>query len=585
MSRPANDECEELGGPHGFHRPDSRGVIGRRRRMLSAAALVLLMGLVAGLPSLWTRDLWYADEIRLTEGARESLQFHDAFLPRVNGEADLTAPRLPYWASALLWKAGAGAASARVLSILSVLGILAVCFVAMARCDGLAAATMAPAIALTTMVLFWHMRKGGAGPFWALLLTCALLAGYQAINSGEASRRAAWWVASYASAALAVLALGISAALLAGVVLGVYSFVVRKQAVKAVAPHLLGLAAFTGVIGLWLAAVRHAAPEHAVALTPLTRDLAGLGGALREGALLKAILVTAAALFPWIVIVPGAIAAALHNRREQGASFPLFAAIWLGALVGPAVLGGREGSPDYAIAIVPPLAMLCAWALAPGGAGLGAPSAAQRWLLRCALGIAGVFIGLILLAGLLHLAGVSYLLVGEGHVCPVTDQPYSPYALAGILPFVGASFAAIIVAFRTPVGRPDQRAWLLILAVLLIGIPADVFLTPFVNAFRSARPFAEKVVQRVGQEDALYLYRKDYDGLYNLYTGRARIPVLKNEKQLLDCLSGPSVFVIAEEKRIERVSAPIELRALSVAGGRVGHRYMALLRSAPGAED
>ncbi len=545
--------------------------------MLSATTLVLLMGLVAGLPSLWTRDLWYADEIRLTEGARELLQSREGFLPRVNGEVDLTAPPLPYWATALLWKAGAGTASARALSVLSVVGILLVCFAAMARSAGLARATMAPAIALTTVVLFWHVRKGGAGPLGALLLTCTLLAGYQALE-GKGGRSGAWWVVCYAAAALAVLAVGLSAALLAAFVLGAYCLAARRQPVKSVVPHLLGLAAFAGVIALWLAAAYHAVPEHGITLKPLAHDLVGLWGSLREGGLLKTVLATAAALFPWIVIVPGSIAAAVQNRPDHGTSLPLFTATWLGALAVPAVLGG-EGAPDYALAVVPPLAMLCAGALVPDGLRPGSPSTARRWLLRSALAIVGVFTGLVLLVGLLHLAGVSYWLVGKHHVCPVTDQPYSPYALAAILPFVAASFAAVVAAFRTPVGRPDRRAWLLVLAVFLLGIPGDMLLTPFVNAFRSARPFAEKVAQHVGQVDALYLYRKDYDGLYNLYTGRAKIPVLRNQEQLLERLSRPGAFIIADEKYIKRISAPVDLTDLRVAGGRVGSRYMLLLRS------
>ena len=547
--------------------------------MLSAIALVLLMGLVAGLPSLWTRDLWHDDEIRLTEGARELLQSRGGLLPCVNGEIDFTAPPLPYWATSLLWEAGAGVASARVLSVLSVVGILLVCFAATVRSGSIARGVMAAAIALTTVALFWHVRKGGAGPFWASLLTCALLAGYQALAC-KARRGAAWWVACYASAALAVLAVGVSAALLAAFVLAVYCLAARKQPVKSVVPHLLGIAVFAGVIALWVAAVYHTVPGRGITLRPLTGDLAGLGESLREGNLLKAILATAAALFPWIVIVPGAIAAAVQNRPDHGTSLPLFSTIWLGALAVPAVLGGREGAPDYALAMVAPLAMLCAGALVPDGLRSRCPSVARRWLFRGALGIVGGFTGLLLLAGLLDLAGVSYLFVGKRHVCPVTDQPYSPYALAAIVPFVAASFGAIVAAFRTPVGRPDRRAWLLILAVFLLGIPADLFLTPFVNAFRSARPFAEKVLQHVQPEDALYLYGKDYDGLYNLYTGYTHMPVIQTASELRELMMQRGTFVIADEKRLKKEMDPSEWRSRVVAEGTAGNRRMVLLKGA-----
>jgi hypothetical protein len=42
-----------------------------------------------------------------------------------------------------------------------------------------------------------------------------------------------------------------------------------------------------------------------------------------------------------------------------------------------------------------------------------------------------------------------------------------------------------------------ECAWLLVLAIVLLAIPADLFLTPFADAYLSARPFAERIVQRV----------------------------------------------------------------------------------------
>ncbi len=585
MSTPPQGDREKQDSAHELRQSGSHGGVVARRRALSATALVLVMALIAGLPSLWTRDLWHDDEIRLTEGARELLQSSHGLLPQVNGEPELTAPQLPYWATALLWKTGAGVLSARVLSILSVLGMLMVCFVAMLRPGGIARAIAAPGIALTTMIMFWHVRKGGPATFGALLLTCAMLAGYQAIES-TGKRRGAWWVACYAGAALAVLAIGLSAAPLVALVLGAYSFASRRQPNRSVVPHLLGLVVFAAVIATCPAVIYHAVPGRWGTLAPLTQDFAGLWESVREENLLKALLETAAGLLPWIVLLPGALSLATAKDRLRGESFGLFTAVWLGVLAVPAILGGREGAPNYAIAIVPPLAMLCAGALAPGARRSGQTIAALRWPLRVALAIVGAFTGLVLVIGLLHMAGLSYWLVGKRHVCPVTDQPYSPYTLAAILPFLAASFASVVVAFRTSVGRPDRRAWLLIIAVFLVGIPADLFLTPFVNAFRSARPFAEKVVQHVRPEDSLYLYRKEYDGLYNLYAGRARIPVLEGEKQLLEHLARPGVLIIADEKYIKRIDAPVDLTDLLVAGGHVGSRYMLLLRggTAAGAE-
>jgi 4-amino-4-deoxy-L-arabinose transferase-like glycosyltransferase len=558
------------------------GVVTCRRRAPVAAALVLLMGLLSGLPSLWTRDLWYDDEIRLTEGARELAEFRDWTLPRVNGEAVVEAPPLPYRITALIWEAGAGTASARVLSLLAVLGIALACFMAAARGGGLARGVLVAAIALTTMTLFWHVRKGGTGPLWALFLTLALLAGCEAI-SAKPTRRSAWWVACYAAAALAVLCVGFSAALLIAAVLGVYCFLAGRRLMRPVRSHLPGLAVFAGMTMLWLAGVSRASPEPGLAFRLLTQDFAGLAESLREGDMLKGVLAAAVGSLPWVAVVPGAFAAAIRQRHQHDRHLALFAAVWLAVLVVPAMLGGREGAPDYVIAAAPPMAILCAGVFVPG-ADLAAPSKAQRRLVRVLLAGFAAFTGLIVIIGLFHLAGGTYFIVGRRHVCPVADQPYSPYTLTLALPFVAASLMAVVRALRTPAGRPSRQAWLLVLAVFLLGIPADLFLTPVLNAFRSGRPFADEIAQRVRPAESLYLYRKDYDGLYNLYTGRMVIPVLADSEQLLERLSLPGVFVIAEQKRIERVRPPKGLHDLSVAQGRLGHRDMLLLRSEPPAE-
>lgn len=553
----------------------------RRSRWTTACAatLVVLMCLVAGLPSLWTRDLWHEDEVRLTEGARELLHSPDGVLPRINGHAQITVPQLPYWATAILWKAGAGVASGRLLSVLSVVGMVLLCFFAVrVRPGGLARATMASAIALATMALFWYVRKGGPGPFWALVLTCEILAGYQAIESrGKRSRL--WWMVCYGGAALAVLAVGVSAALLGALVLALYCLAARRQPVQSAVTHLLGFAVFAALITLWWAVISTVSPAHVHTLEPLIHDLAGLWSSLREGRLSKAVLATAAALFPWTVLLPAALSYARRQYRQQGKNLGLFCAAWLGVLALPAVLGGREGAPDYVIAIVPPLAILCAGALIPDDP--HASSTSLKWPLRIASATVAGFTGLLLIAGLLHLAGATRFIVGKSYVCPLTDQPYSPYTVIAILPFLAASLAFVVAAFRTRVGRPDRRAWLIIVAIFLLAVAADLFLTPFINAFRSPRPFAEQVARHVSPGDRLCLYRKSYHGIYNLYTGRERIPVLKGEQQLLQQLARPEVLVIADRKYIKRIDTPVDLISLEVASGHVGSRYMVLLRRGP----
>jgi hypothetical protein len=157
-------------------------------------------------------------------------------------------------------------------------------------------------------------------------------------------------------------------------------------------------------------------------------------------------------------------------------------------------------------------------------------------------------------------------------------QPYSPWSLAAALPFMVGALALLARGLLSRPRTGCRRAALLTSALMLIGFAGDVFLSPVVNAYVSPRPFAEMVVREVDEGADLQLFRKDYDGIYNIHTGRIHIPVIESVDGLREALTRADSYVICDEKRLEKAHVLREMGEREVAGGNVGGRYMMLLR-------
>jgi hypothetical protein len=533
-------------------------------RGLHALAVVALV-LVAAVPSLFVRDLWGDAEIRLTEGAREMVVLGDWSVPRLNGKPLGEEPPLPYWATAGLWRIGGGHLSARLLSGLSVGALLVLCYLAVAHELGRRAGLLTALIALTTATGFWHVRTGGTSPVLALFATAAVLAGYRAGRT-QGGAALVWWPVAYGAMALAVLAGGSLGLLLPAATLLLHAATSGATRPRRIWPHLAGLVVLCAVLGTWAATCRGAAEGMGV----LTGDLSGLWETVREGELIGSAVKGLSALLPWVAILPAAFMPAI---RAEGGGLRKLAAVWLGVIAVPMLLGGESGY-SYALQAAVPLAILCATTLEAAGPVL---SGALKRSTSLALAVAAVPAGGILLLGLMHLAGLSHLLTGQSHVCPVTMQPYSVWSLVAALPFMIIAFLMLLRAlFRKP-PTPFGRAAALVSAMVLAGLAGDLFLSPVVDSYVSARPFAQRIVHEVDDAADLYLFRKDYDGIYNLHTGRVRIPVVEAPAQLRGLLELEGTFAVCEEKRLEKAGLLEELAGRKVAGGSVGGDYMMLL--------
>jgi hypothetical protein len=107
----------------------------------------------------------------------------------------------------------------------------------------------------------------------------------------------------------------------------------------------------------------------------------------------------------------------------------------------------------------------------------------------------------------------------------------------------------------------------------------DLLATPILNRFKSGRGLVEAAGPYLRDAEEVVLHGSDYSGVYNLFTGRTRMPVVAGQEALRRALQAPRrVAAIAKESRkasardLERASG-----ARLVAQERVGHRRIVVL--------
>jgi len=139
----------------------------------------------------------------------------------------------------------------------------------------------------------------------------------------------------------------------------------------------------------------------------------------------------------------------------------------------------------------------------------------------------------------------------------------------------------IIIAGWRALSRHKRNALLvptLVAFIAFLSVFADLALVPRGNQFKSGRNLVRAGGKYMDEADALFLYYKDFDGAYNLYTDRLRIPVLQEPEDLKKALANhEKVAVIAHEKHaFEALGSPLAMGYIA-ATARVGHRRMLLI--------
>jgi 4-amino-4-deoxy-L-arabinose transferase-like glycosyltransferase len=543
--------------------------------------IILLVALLAvvGVPSLFTRDLWNPDEPRYMEVAREMVVLGDYVIPHLNGQVYMEKPPLFFWLAGLLWRAGCGLNSGRLLSVLALLGALLLICRAGARELGPQAGAIGAGAALTCLLMLRLGKTGAIDPLLTLLVTAAVLSGYQAMHR-EGRRRFGLWLVSYASMGLGILAKGPVGAIVPGLVLLVYGLTDRRRVRGGGLAHLAGVGVFLAVVLAWLVpAILVGGPEYRHTILVEQNVGRAFGEPAHANPFYYYLVGASWFFFPWTAVLVFAAAAALRARREL-AGLPLLAVVWL---IVPflffSLMAGKR--PNYVLPVLPASGLLVGWYLAGRWRAVRGVGRAERALIKATFGLLCLMsIGLGTMAVLgPQLTGRLY--PGEAFVAQMVARRDAPLVAMGIAASLAALATCLRGTFASPEGGTSVAAHLLV-AVVALSVGFDLSLTPVINVVKSPRHFALAVKERAGARAPLYLFPNDFSGVYNLYTVRVHLPVIESKAELTQVLARPGSFIIARRKNAEAALGADLTARHAVHQERVGHRVMVLLEGRAG---
>ena len=554
--------------------PESR----QRATMVGAAAIVVLV-LVVGCPSLFTRDLWNPDEPRYMEVAREMVVLGDYVVPHLNGAIYAEKPPMFFWLAGLLWRAGVSYQSGRVVTIAAVCGALLLGFHLGKRWLGAQGAVLSMGAALSTFIMLSFTKMGVLDPLLTLFIVASIVSGFGALHD-SGRRAAALWAICYAAMGLATLTKGPVGLLVPGLILLAYALMNRRQVRGGGKAHLLGLAVFTAIVLAWVVpAALSGGPEYT--RTILLKQ--NVGRAVRSYShrnpahyyLLRWPLY----FFPWSLVLPFALVAAFRQWRRQGDRLPLLAALWfLVPLVFFSLISGKR--INYVVPAAPAVGLLVGWFLARSSEDVRWLPRVEKWAMTAGL-LFTAFIAATSMVGMFLMpAAVERAYPGEGLTARIAAA-HTPLWLAASLVALALPLVLALRAAFLPGEMRTRRAVALIAAYVLLSVSSDLFILPTANMFKSGRPFAAAVEQQVREGDVLYVYGDAYSGVYNLYTGRVHMAVIEEPEELRQVLGRESALVICDLRRVRDVLGHDDQQRHVVARKNVGHREMALLRGGP----
>ena len=405
-----------------------------RRGNIATRPALAVLGLI--LFALWfgaleTRGLFWPDEGRYAEIAREMLASGDYVTPRLNGLKYFEKPPLQYWFSALAFRIfGLDEWTARLWP-----------------------ATTGFVLIVITVYLWWRWRGPDTGLIvgsvltsaWGVLLgaqiltldiglaffhSLALLAFIGAHRPLATPRAKAWAMTIvWAAMAGAVLSKGLVGIVLPGLALVVYAAVERDLSILRSVFTLRGIVVFLALTLPWFVLVQRANPEFFDLFFVQEHFRRYLEpGHNRPGQWWYFLAIGAAFLLPWTGSVPGALKDAWQAPRQGTLRAERLLVIWAVVVLVFFSLS-RSKLPFYILPALPAVA----WVLA-----LSSP--ARRPKMASSAAIATIIAGVVMIATAMKLDAIEKLRdLGAG------VASYPPYMIAagGLLVVVGALSATL----------------------------------------------------------------------------------------------------------------------------------------------
>jgi len=521
--------------------------------------LILLVAcLVLFTFQLGNRDLWAPDEPRYTGVARAILESGDWLVLRDNGQVYTDKPPLFFWVLAWTARLGSGmsAFTARIPS--SLLALLSVLSLYRLGRDlfGPRVGLLGGFVLATSQRFFLEARWVHIDMLLCFLSLVTMDALYRTLQEEKE-----WcWVVVYTAIGLGCLAKGPVALAIPAAVLMLYLASTRQLSLLRKTRWVWGIPAALSPMVIWLlASARRAGfdPREVVRAQVLQRFQEGMHHPRPFYYYLYSLPLE---FLPWTPFLAGAVAMTFPAPGRRDRRPLLFLYSWVLGVFALFTLSA-EKRPSYLLPLFPALALLVGllW---------------EAYLVRWSVKSVRKWIEVPLLVYAVICLCAAVLLPSWAVHFPGLAARSVPLSIFYLL-----VCSVAVIQIRT---RRRGAALLSLLSGLLLGYLWIIgFLFPWLNGYKSARPFCERVAARIGAAP-LGIYG-DYQPAYAFYTHR-RLDVLRRPEDLAGFLAVPQgAYCLVERHDLASLNSRVSLRVLDQAA--VGHRTYLLTSAGSGNSD
>jgi 4-amino-4-deoxy-L-arabinose transferase-like glycosyltransferase len=512
--------------------------------------LLAVLALAVYLPGIGSRDLWNPDEPRYAQVAREMLEagsFEAFVVPHLNGNLYTQKPPLLFWsiAAASAPLGDVTEVSARIPSLLAAIAAVLGVYRLGLLFFGRRAAWLSALVFGTCFKINWQAHVGQIDMLLAALVVWSVY--FWAAGYAEKKPKLYWLYFTFAG--LATLAKGPVGLL--PPLLSILLFLVWKDrpALREF-PLWRGLVLWCGVVLAWLGPALYWGGElyrHEILFKQnVGRYLEPWHHHQPPWYYLGVLPVD---FLPWSLLLPAALVAGYRLLRGEERERWLFLAFWVGV-----TLAFFSFSPAkrtvYILTLYPAAALLT-------GVGLDllarrAEVVSPRWLR----------LPVLLLTGVVALAGVAVLVAGPGRKETATLGADLPWLLGAALLLTAAGFAwAARELWR---GRVERFVALKAAAFAFFLVFAWTFLMPRLDKVKSAREMSATLLQ-VAAEGEPYAIYPNLDATFLFYSRRfAALDLAEDPDKLRAFASRPEkIFILAERDDWARLEPKPELAEIA----------------------
>lgn len=461
------------------------------------------------LTALGSRDFWSPVEPRYAEIARIMFAQGQWIVPTINGDLYTDKPILYFWLVLLASKVfgGVNEWTVRLPAALGGTGLVLATYAIGRDFISRRAGFIAAAVLATSVRVLWEARWAHIDTLFAALFVIAMYFAARTVLRRGSPNDILW---AYYFMALASLAKGLIGVVLPALILITFMILRRDWRLLAKAKLAIGISLYLLIVSPWLYFVNGATQGKWLAdfilIHHIQRYTHGVGHRQPYYYYLTTLPVD---FLPWTVFAVSALAAYFPFQKLKESPPAQFFSIWFFVVCIFFTLSDTKRDL-YLLPLMPTLALLVGRYIDDMAFDRLPHSRLYIWL-------AGCFFGTMALAGA---------------ALPLMTWVFRREVFVTGLPVALVLMAGGILTVQFILRRYAMKTFFAITGMMaLIVIAASIFIFPYLEKFKSPRPFSLTIKRLVPPQTPLYVFADTMND-FNYYTGRAVIPVLTSNEEV-----------------------------------------------------